>query len=180
MKTCLTYGIALALVNFLFTLVLFIFGLHSDPAKLGLAQGLGTLGGLIIGVTITALGMKAARAKSPPEAAFTYGNAFGVGTGIAAVASFLSIFTHTLYIRVINPQFTELIVQAKLAKLESSNLTSDQVDRAEKLIRTMTSPTWQAVSICIASFILGLIIALIVAAFLRRDAPPPTLENSPA
>lgn len=38
MKTYLTYGTAMAGSGFVLTLVLFILGFHSDPAKLGVSQ----------------------------------------------------------------------------------------------------------------------------------------------
>ena len=180
MKTYLLHGIALAVVNFLFTLVLFIFGLHSDPAKIGLAGGIGSIGGLIIMSVIIALGMKAARAKSPASEPFTYGNAFGAGAWITVVASLLALVTHSLYIRVIDPQFTEILIQAKLNRLEARGITGDQYDRAEKIIRASSGPFWQTIAVCIGCAILGLIISLIVAAFFRREAAPPTLESSAA
>jgi len=175
MKTKLIYGLLLAAAGFLFTLVLFIFGLESDPAKIGLSDAIRGIGMLVVASVIIALGIRAARAKWPAAESFTYGGAFAVGAGITAVASLLAIATHTFYVCAVNPQYTEFLIQSRLNILEAHDISGDQFDRAEKMTRIVCGVTGQAVSACIRVAVSGLIISLIAAAFLRRPAAPPKL-----
>lgn len=112
MKNSLIYGSLLALAAFLLVLVLFICGLHSDASRLGLAQGIGSVGGLAIGITFLILGIRARRRAVPAGEGFSYGQAFGAGFGVQLVASLLGIVTTYLYAAVINPNFTEVLLQA--------------------------------------------------------------------
>jgi len=63
------------------------------------------------------------------------------------------------------------MLQDSMDKLQSKGLNSAQLDQAEKFTRFMLGPAVQGVWTLIAGLILGFIIALIVAAFLKRPAP---------
>jgi hypothetical protein len=177
MKTSALYGFVSALSGAFLVMILYFTGMHSDPAKLVLAGWIGGLCGLGIGVTCIVLGVKARRAETPADKAFGYGQAFWAGTQIAAVSAVLSsIFTYCYY-AFINPGFLDVMVQDKMAKLEASGLSSDQLEKSEAGIRMFTSPVLQAVFGLIGGVIVGVIIALIVAAVVKKRVPvgPPAL-----
>jgi hypothetical protein len=177
MKTCSLYGFISALAGAFLTLILFFAGLHSDPARLSAAGWIGGLGGLAIAVTCLVLGIKARRSEAPGAEEFGYGSAFGAGALISLVSAILSsIFTY-IYHSFINPAFSEILLQDKLAKLEASGMSGDKLEKAESMTRTMLSPVAETVTVLILGFVFGVIISLIVAGFLKRPGPstPPTL-----
>jgi hypothetical protein len=169
MKNCLIYGFAMALAAFLLRLVLFIAGLESDPAHGSAARWIGGLGGLAVAVVVLVLGIRARRSSVAPEAEFTYGQAFKTGMGIQLFCAILSPFTTYFYLAVINPHFIDVLLQANREKLEARGMASDQIDRAEHIMRMFTSPGAQAVEAFFGTLIFGAIVTLIVAAFLRRN-----------
>lgn len=168
MKTCALYGFISSLAGAFLYLMLYFTGLHSDPSKLALAGWIGGLGGLIIFVTCMVLGVKARRAEVPPTEGFGYGRALGAGVVMTAVSSVLSAFFTYAYYAFINPGLLDMMTQARLAKIEAAGGNSE---KAEAGLRMFMSPVPQAVVGLIGGFIFGVIIALIVAAFLKRPAP---------
>jgi len=177
MKTCSLYGFISALAGALLGLALYFLGYHSDPAKLAAAQWIGGLGGLAIAVVCTALGVKARRAEVPEAEGFGYGRALGAGVQVGLVWSFLSAVFNYAYLAFINPGFSEIMLQDKLDKLQAKGVSGAQLEQAEKITRFMLNPIPAAIAGLIYLFILGFIIALIVAAFLKRPAPagPPPI-----
>jgi Protein of unknown function (DUF4199) len=174
MKTYLTYGFLLTLAAFLLRLVVFICGLQSDPANLALGSWIIGLGGLAIGITFLVLGIKARRAAAPAGSGFSYGQAFGAGCGVQAFASIFAVPTTYLYAAVINPHLTEAILEGKFAKLQERGIDGDQLEKVERFSRMFASPTAQSIEAFIGTFLGGIIIVLIAAAFLQRREPPVT------
>ena len=177
MKNCALYGFVWALASAFLTLILFFAGLHSDPAKLSAAGWIGGLVGMAIAVACMIIGVRARRAEVPSGEDFTYGSAYGTAFGIAAIASVLSAAFTYVYWVFINPAIAEVIIQDQVSKLESSGLTGDRLDQATAGVRKIFAPIPQAVSTLVLLLIIGAVIALIVAGFLKRtkpavDAPP--------
>ncbi len=170
MKTPLIYGLYMALAGLLLNLALYFSGFHSEVEKLGTAQTISTIGNLILGVTLLVLGVKARRAEIPPTEDFGYGRALLAGVQISLFACIFGVITNFLYMGVINRGLKELMVQAQIAKWEAVGMSSDRMEKAESMMRTMMNPAIQAVFGIIFGMIVCTIISLIVAAFLKRPA----------
>ena len=170
MKTPLIYGLYMALAGLLLNLVLYFSGFHSDVDKLGTAQTIATIGNLILGVTLLALGIKARRAEIPLTEDFGYGRALWAGVQISFFACIFGVITNFLYMGVINRGLKELMVQAQINKWEALGMSSDRIEQAEKMMRTMMNPAVQAIFGIIFGMIVCTIISLILAAFLKRPA----------
>jgi len=172
MKTYLTYGLFSALGITLVSLILFFLGYHSDAAKLGTAQLIGTIGALAISITLTVLGIKARRAEVPATEPFGYGRALAAGVMITLFAVLFGAVTNYLYNHVINPGFSDIMVQAQIEKWEAKGMTAAQIEGAESMMRKMMHPAAQAVFGILAGMVFGTVISLIAAAFLQRPAVP--------
>jgi len=175
MKTCSLYGFISALAGAFVTLILYFLGFHSDVSKLPAAGWIGGLLGIVVTVACLVMGVKARREETPKEADFGYGKAAGAGTLISLVASFLSSVFAYVYYSFINPAFTDLMVQSQVAKMEARGMSGDQLEKAEAMTKWMMSAGPASVMAFFYIFILGVILALVVAAFMKRPAP-----NAPA
>jgi hypothetical protein len=171
MKTYLLYGFISALAGAFSTLALYFLGFHSDPSKLSAAGWIGSLTGLVITSTCTALGVKARRDEWPAAEDFGYGSALWAGTLIAVVAALLSAIFSYAYYTVINPGFCDLMYQNAASKLEASGMSGDRLEKVEAVNRWMLSPVPQAVSVLIIVLVFGFLVSLVVAAVLKREAP---------
>jgi hypothetical protein len=180
MKTYLIYGAALAIAMALLTMLLYLVGLHSDPAKLNIAQAVGICGMITILAACIVLGTKGRRAEIPATEEFGYGSAFAAGFMIVLFGSLFGIVTTFVYANFINPDFADTIVQAQTQQLEAKGLKPAQIEGAEKMIRKMMSPPMQAVIGFFNTLFFGTIVSLVTAAFLKRSAAAITAEAPPA
>src|SRR5579863_6326248 len=176
MKTCTLYGFFTAIAGAIIVLALYFLGFHSDPAKFGAAKWIGGLTSLTVSVVILVLGVKARRAEVPPSEPFGYGKAFGAAFLICLVNSVCySIFFYA-YVAFINTGFTDVVVQDTMDKMQAKGMSGAQLDNVEKGVRFMSGPAMQGISSLIGGVIFGVILALIVAAFLKRPAPPAAIR----
>lgn len=175
MKTYLKFGGAMAGGAFVVVLLLYMIGMHSDPSQLTMAQVIQTCAGLALGIACIVLGTKERRTATPAEEDFGYGKALGAGVMITLFAALLGIVTNVLYMQLINPGFTDIIVQAQIAKWEAAGMSGARIEQAEGMMRKMMSPPIQATFGFLAGMLFGTIISLITSAFLKRaasDLPP--------
>lgn len=170
MKTYATYGFMMALGGLLLNLVLFFLGFHSDIEKFGTAQWIGGLCGLAIAVTLIVLGTKARRAEVQPGEPFGYGRALGAGVMVVLFGAIFGVIFNLVYMQLINPGMSDLIVQAQSAKFEAKGMSGAQLEQAEKFTRMMTGPIISSCFNFFIGMIFGTIIALITSAFLKRPA----------
>ena len=173
MKTYLTYGAAIAGANFVVVLVLYILGFHSDPAKLSAAQWIGGCGGLAIGIICTVLGIKARRAQVRAAEPFGYGSALGAGVMITLFAALISVATTYVYGGLINPHFTEVIIQSQADQLEAKGLSAEKIEQVQKMSAPFMKLPAQMAFGFLGGMFFGPVISLISAAFLNR---PPSGE----
>jgi hypothetical protein len=179
MKTPLTYGALSAAITAAITLLLFFLGYHS-PEKLGTAQAIGTVVGVVASILAIVLGMRARRAELPPHEAFTYGRALGVGILVALFGGLFGALFQALYTTVINTGFNDTLIAYQTGKWEAAGMSAEQIEGAEKITRLMLNPALQVLFGLLFSALWGTIVSLIAAAILKRpaapiSAPPPPL-----
>ncbi|MEO6569221.1 MAG: DUF4199 domain-containing protein [Opitutaceae bacterium] len=176
MKTYLTYGAAMAIAGVLLNLGLYFAGYHTDANKLGMAQVIGALAGNAIAITCIVLGMRARRAEVlATNEAFGYGRALGAGIMITLFAALCGMLTGYLYMHVINPGMTDVMIQNQVQKMEASGASADAIEKMENITRKMMNPAVMTAMGFVFAMFGGTVISLIAAAFVKRessDAPP--------
>lgn len=178
MKTPALYGFISALAGAVLNLILYFSGLHSDPAKVATAQAIGWLGTVIFIVCLV-LAVRARRAEVPASQPFGYGSALWTGTQMAFVSAVLGAIFYYCYVRFINPALVDVLFQAQDEKLQAKGLSGPALDRAEGFMRTMLQPGVSSFTFVLFAFPIGFVLALIVAAFVRRpeSTTPPPLQS---
>jgi hypothetical protein len=172
MKIPLTYGVLIAIVNTIVTLVLFFLGYHSDAGKLaslGMAPSIIYFVVLIVGM---ALAVRARRAEVPEDQAFGYGSALGTAILAGVVSAVFGTLFYFLYLELINPAFVGVQLDMQTAKLAAKGLNAQQIEGARKMTSFFMKPPIQCVFALVMSAILSVVIGLIVAIFFRRPANP--------
>ena len=170
MKTTFIYGLGMAIAGTLLNFMFYFLGFHETIEKLGTAQTIGIIGGIIITVGGLILSIKARRSETPEAEAFGYGRALGSGVLTALWASLFGSISNVVYMAVINPGIQDMIIEGEIAKLEAKGLSAEQIDQAEGMIKMMTSPAASGIMGFLGAFIISVIICLIIAAFLKRPA----------
>lgn len=176
MNTSLTYGAAMAAGGFALNLLLYVAGFHDNPEKMSVAQWGGSIGGLAIGITCLALAMKEKRARSNPENDWGYGSALGTGVLVSLVSGLLGLVSGWLYFAVINPGFSDVVLQTQLAAMEAKGMPAAQIAQAEPMVKRFTSPAMMTAFQGFFGFLWSVLLSLVVAIFFRRrDTPPATV-----
>lgn len=179
MKTYLAFGFALALAGSVLTFALYLLGFHSDPAKVDTGQFISMIAMAAIAVFCIVAGTKTRRASAPPDEEFGYGRALGAGVLISLFAGLFNVVGNLVYMQLINPEFRDVLVAAQVQKWEAAGMNSQQIESAETVMRKMMHPAIQAVSAFFGTLIIGSILSLITAAFLKRPAAPFTGDTPP-
>lgn len=170
MKTYVTYGFGSAIAGALLMLALYFAGFHSSVEKLGTAQIIQMVVGIVIAVVFIVLGTRARRAEVPPTEPFGYGRALGAAMMVSLFAVLFGVIFGYIYGQFVNPGMQELAAQAQIEKWEKMGMSSAQIDGAEKMMRKMMQPAVQAVLGFVIGLFFSLIVSLITSAFLKRGA----------
>lgn len=155
------YGIITGFVSIIFSLILYMTGLH-------LNKGLSYLG-MIIPVVGIVLAYK--HFKSENAGYMSYAQGLGLGTTLAVVAGVLSsIFTY-IYLKFIDGSIIEQIRNASVEELEKNGMSDEQIEQAMSMTESFTSPEMMFVFGIVGAAFWGFIVSLIVAAIMKNSRP---------
>ena len=103
--------------------------------------------------------------------------ALGAGAMVSLVLALLSAVFNYAYLAFIDPGYPDVMIQYKMDQLQAKGISGAQLEQAEKYTRMLMNPVPATIITLVYLFILGFIISLIVAIFLKRPAPanPPSL-----
>lgn len=168
MQNTFLHGAGIAIVQALITLGFFFAGVHSSAERLAGAQWPGTA--LMLGVTgagVT-LAVRERRAGLPPERDWGFAPAFGTGVLTGLWGAVLGILPNYLYFTVINPGFSDLLVEMQRTTLEAKGLPAAEVDKIMPAIAKFTGPGVLTASGSFMGLFWSSLLALAAAFFLRR------------
>jgi hypothetical protein len=170
MGTKFTYALILTLAGAGLNLLLYFTGYQTE--KLATGQYIQWLGFVVMFVVLW-LGIKAVREESPGQY-LSYGRAVGAGTLISLFSGLMSAVYNYIHFKFVNTEFADYQMEIVRAKWEQAGMGPDQIEKAEGMARAMMGPVSTAIFTPIMVLIVGLIFSLIIAAFLKRPAPPET------
>jgi MFS family permease len=179
MKTTFKFGAGIAVTSFAMGLILFFLGFHNEPEKLSAGQWIGSIGAILITAIGLTMAMKARREEMDPEEGFGYGRAMGTGSLTSLWSSLLGAILTMIYAVGINPNMQEIIMDNEIAKMEEKGMPANAIEQAEGIMKFITSPAMMGVTNFIMGIFFGVIISLIIAAFVKRpavDVVPPPIE----
>jgi uncharacterized membrane protein YfcA len=176
MKTTLFYGLILAAINIVLTLVGFFLGFQTDKIAEGRWFGFLTF---ILAIVIIWLGTKAVREEAKDKA-LSYGKGVASGVLISAYSGLLTSVYSFVHLTFINPNFREYMLNSMREKWTAAHMTDAQMEAAEKVMNIMMSPVMASISGLIMSVLFGLVVALVVSAFLKREPQAEFRDATPA
>lgn len=167
MGTKFTYALILTIAGAAFHLLLYFTGFQTE--KLSVGQHLNWFG-FVIMIAVLVLGIKAVREESPDKS-LSYGKGVGSGVLISLLSGLMSAVYNFIHFKFINTEFADYQMELIRAKWEQAGMGATQMEQAEGFTRAMLGPVAQAIMTPIMAVIIGTIISLIAAAFLKRPAP---------
>lgn len=167
MSTKFTYALILTICGALLNLLLYFTGFQTE--KLATGQYFQWFGMVMMFVVLW-LGIKAVRDEAPAKG-LSYGQGVGTGTLISLYSGLMSSVYSYIHFKFINTEFADYQIALLRQKWEAAGLKDAQMEQAEKFSRMFMGPGFQAVMTPIFVTIFGVICALIIAAFLKRNPP---------
>jgi Protein of unknown function (DUF4199) len=154
----LKYGVITGLGYVAYSLMLFLTHAFANKA-LGWVSYLILLVGLILACR---------EFKSSFYDTMTFKQGIGVGFWLVLVSTIISsVFTY-IYIE-FDKELLEYMREQAMFELEKQKLSEEQVEQAMQMMQWFLSPEFLAASTLIGGFIIGMIIALIVSAVMKKD-----------
>jgi uncharacterized protein YacL len=175
MNTTFFYGLMLAVSNIVLTLVFFFLGYQTDK----MLQGRWIVSLLPLAVTIIVmwLGIKATREEAK-DRSLSYGKGVGTGVLIALYAGLIGAIYTYIHFTFINPNFADYAIDMARQQWIARGMSDSQMEAAEKFTHLLYKPAVLAVVGAIFSPLFGLVVSLILSAFLKRQ-PEAIAEVTP-
>lgn len=159
-KSAMVYGLYLALVLTLFSVITYVAGLILNP-KIGYVS----IALVIIGIVIAQINYR----NRELNGVITYGQALGFGVAIMLFAGIISaLYTLVLY-TFIDPGLIDQMKAAQEDAMLQKGLTPDQIDAAMSMASKMMSPAWMSIMGLVMSVFSGTIISLITSIFIKKQ-----------
>jgi uncharacterized protein YacL len=165
MNTTFFYGLMLAVSNIVLTLIFFFLGYQTD--KMAQGRWIAALLPLAVTVIVIWLGIKAAREEAKDKS-LSYGRGVRTGFLISLYSSLIGTVYGFIHFKFINPNFADYSIDAAREKWAQAGLNDTQMEAMEKGMRMLMSPVVLTITGLFLSLVTGLVIALILSAFLKR------------
>ncbi len=165
MKPYLKYGIISAVAGTCITLLIYVLGWDKSPSGR-------YLGWLSFPVTIVLMVMCVKECRHTLYEGFiSFGQAFKNLFLMILISSVLAALFMYVYTAFINPSLIDYILEQQALSLEERGMDQSQIDKAMAISEKFVTPLWMSVW----SFVIGLliltIIALILAAVMKKENP---------
>jgi len=173
MKPFLKYGLITAAAGIVISMITYLLGL--DKTSTG-----EYIGYLNIIVMIAGMIMAVKEKRENELGGFIeFGQAFSTATMTVLIAAAItSVYTY-LYVSVINPGFREYTMQKQIEKMEAKGMAQEQIDVAMSYTEKFMTPTMMAIFTFLGGMVVGIILALIIAAIMKKSNPNPFSETPP-
>jgi len=173
MNTTFFYALILAVSNIVLTLVGFFLGFQTD--KMAEGRWFGWLS-MVVAIVVTWLGVKAVREEAADKS-LRYGKGVGSGFLINLYSGIIGSIYGFIHFTFINPSFADYAID--LARQNASKASDAQLAVMEKWMRFMMLPAVMSIWGLLMALFFGILIALIVAAFLKRQ-PQTAVSETPS
>jgi len=167
MSTKFIYALTLTICGAVLNLLLYFTGFQTE--KLATGQYFQWVGFILMFVILW-LGIKAVREESEGKY-LTYGKGVGTGTLISLYSGLMSSVYTYIHFKFVNPEFADYQLALIRTKWAAQGLSDAQMETAERFTRIMMGPGVQACLAPIFVVLFGLILSLIISAFLKRNPP---------
>ncbi|MFD2571644.1 DUF4199 domain-containing protein [Spirosoma soli] len=162
-RVALKWGGVLGIALILFSLILYLTDNTSNAA-------LGAVTYLFMAVGIV-LAMREYRTLN--SGYMTYGEGLGLGALTATISGLLSSLFSVFYTTVIDTGIMERASDKIREQLEDRGVPDEQIDQQMEMMQMFQSPGLLFVFGVIGSAFIGLLLSLVIAAFMRRNNPNP-------
>jgi hypothetical protein len=166
MSTTLLYALILAISQIVVTLISYFLGYQTDHIASG--RWFSSIVPLVVLIVVLILGIKAVRDEQPGKG-LSYGKGVGTGALITLFSCIIGSIYAFIHFSYVNPNFPDYAIEAARVDWATKGMTETQMEGAEKFMRGLFRPTVQAIISFVFGNIFGVVLSLIISAFLKRE-----------
>lgn len=166
MKPYVRFALLYAGVLIGFSLLFYGLGMERNTAVEKFNQWFGMIA--LLGAIFLAI---KARRNETGEGYLTFGQGFGTGMMTTLIGSFLVSLYTLIYFRILNPGMMDYIKLRQEEEMLKRGMDEAQVEQAISQMETFSTPEMMSLFLMLGTLLLGLVISLIVTAFLKKDSP---------
>ena len=154
-------GIILGVASILFALVLYATGNHLSPHwSVSILNGIIFIGIIIYGIK---------QFKEANDHFLSWGQGVKIGVGVAIVGSLIVVIYNYLFMNFIEPDFMNQMMEVQNQTYLDQGLTEEQIEAANKMTSSFSTPGIMAAVGIISYAIGGFIVAAIGAAIMKKS-----------
>jgi len=162
-RLALKWGVILGIALILITLILYLTDQTSNP----------WFSVLTLVAMIAALVLAMQEYRNVNSGFMTYGEGVGIGALLSGVAGLLASAFSTFYNVVIDPTIQQRAFEQARERLENQGMSDEQIDQALEFSQKFQSPGFTFIAGVFGTIIIGALLSLIIAAFIRRNKNNP-------
>ncbi|MFY0629398.1 MAG: DUF4199 domain-containing protein [Flavobacteriaceae bacterium] len=156
----LNYGLVLGILSILTSVVVYALDKHLDQDwRVSVLS-------FVVMIVIIVLGIR--NFKTANLNLVTWGQAVKIGVGIAIIGALISIIYNLIFINFIEPDFMNQMLDKQRLLWEEANMSSDEIEASESLVKTFSNPALTSAIGIIAAAFFGFIISAIAGAIMKR------------
>ena len=156
----INYGVYLAVASILVNLIFYATG-----TLISLGWLIGIIG-LFLMIGIITLGIK--KYKEVNSGLLSWGQAVKIGIGISIIAGLIGVIYGFIFNNYIDPTMQEQIAEIQRQAWADANMTSEQIEAAEEMAKSFSSPAISSAIQIVASAFFGFVISAIAGAIMKK------------
>lgn len=160
-RVALKWGVIMGVAYMIYSTILYLTGQFANAA-------LGWLS-FLISIVFLYLAMRDFREQN--SGFMSYGEGVSVGTLTSVVAGLISATYGLVYTSFIDPTIPEQMAEKMQEQYEAQGLSDEQIEQTMEMMSWVQSPGMTFLFGVLGAAFGGLIISLIIAAFMRRNKP---------
>ncbi|MBK7477615.1 MAG: DUF4199 domain-containing protein [Haliscomenobacter sp.] len=163
------FGLIASMILIALGLVAQVAGL-SDPSNPSGPGGI-AMNILTYGIMIAAIVMAVKQHRDTELGGLiSFKRAFGLGMFVILIIGAITMVWTFVYMSYINPDMVDQIMEAAQEKQQAQGLSDEQLEAASGMMGMIMKPWFMAISAFVGTLLIGLIISLIVAAIMKKEA----------
>jgi hypothetical protein len=161
-RLALKWGLISGVIFMIWTTIINVAGLFTNQSIQWVS--------LVISIVLIVMAMREYRTLD--SGFMTFGEGVGLGTLLSVVSGLVSITYNLIYTNFIDPTIRQQMLDNAREQMENRGMADQQIEQAMEFTEKIQSPGLQFLVGILFAAIFGVLISLVVAAFLRRSRPP--------
>lgn len=160
-QVALKWGFILGVISIVLSTLLYVTGLWKNPWL--------SSAGLVFGVAAMVMAMK--EYKDAQQGFMSYGQGVTIGFTLMAISGILGALFQSIYTQFIDTTIPDQIKDMQIEAFEKQGMSDEMIEKSLESMASFSSPGVTFLMTIVGSLFIGLLIALVVSALMKKTKP---------